>query len=108
MTSQPLLSFWRILWQLGCRDIQMRYKGSFLGLLWPLLTPVLNVVLYTFLFSVVFKAQWGEEMHSMGSLGSAPAGLPGSAEHSEYAIILFTGLIVHAFWPRSWCARVQS
>ena len=54
MTSQPLLSFWRILWQLGCRDIQMRYKGSFLGLLWPLLTPVLNVVLYTFLFSVVF------------------------------------------------------
>jgi lipopolysaccharide transport system permease protein len=97
MTSQPLLSFWRILWQLGCRDIQMRYKGSFLGLLWPLLTPVLNVVLYTFLFSVVFKAQWGEEMHSVALAGSAPASLPGSAEHSEYAIILFTGLIVHAF-----------
>jgi lipopolysaccharide transport system permease protein len=91
MTSSTLISFWRILWQLGCRDIQMRYKGSFLGLFWSLLTPVLNVVLYTFLFSVVFKSQWGEEFNPAGS------GSGNSAGHSQYAIILFTGLLLHAF-----------
>jgi lipopolysaccharide transport system permease protein len=91
MTHTSLISFWRILWQLGCRDIQMRYKGSFLGLFWSLLTPVLNVVLYTFLFSVVFKSQWGEEMHTASTA-------PGvNTAHSNYAIILFTGLILHAF-----------
>jgi len=99
MTPSSLISFWRILWQLGWRDIQMRYKGSFLGLFWSLLTPVLNVVLYTFLFSVVFKSQWGEEFTPSGSVAGAGAGaLSGdSAGHSQYAIILFTGLLLHAF-----------
>ena len=83
----------------------MRYKGSFLGLFWSLLTPVLNVVLYTFLFSVVFKSQWGEEFSPVGAgagagagaLASAGAGSGDSAGHSQYAIILFTGLLLHAF-----------
>jgi lipopolysaccharide transport system permease protein len=98
MTFQSLLSFWRILWQLGWRDIHMRYKGSFLGLFWSLLTPVLNVVLYTFLFSVVFKSQWGEEFSPVGvSSNGGSVGSGASAAHSQYAIILFTGLILHAF-----------
>jgi len=85
-----LKAFWRLLWQLGCRDIQMRYKGSLLGLLWSLITPVMTVGLYTFLFSGVFHAQWGEDF---GRSQSSEA----NAGHAQYALILFTGLMLHTF-----------
>ena len=88
-----LKAFWRLLWQLGCRDIQTRYKGSVLGLLWSLITPVLTVALYTFLFSVVFHSQWGEDFGAKGS-----AALDNSSpSHGQYALILFTGLMLHSF-----------
>lgn len=83
-------AFWRLLWQLGCRDIQMRYKGSVLGLLWSLITPVMTVALYTFLFSVVFHAQWAEDFGSSRGTGE-------STGHGQYALILFTGLMLHTF-----------
>jgi lipopolysaccharide transport system permease protein len=68
----------------------MRYKGSFLGLLWSLITPVMTVSLYTFLFSGVFHAQWGEDF---GNSTSPDA----KAGHAQYALILFTGLMLHTF-----------
>lgn len=86
-------AFWRLLWQLGCRDIQSRYKGSVLGILWSLITPILTVGLYTFLFSVVFHAQWGEDFRSTDIASSSSSG-PG---HAQYALILFTGLMLHSF-----------
>jgi len=79
-----------MLWQLGCRDIQTRYKGSVLGLFWSLITPVLTVVLYTFLFSGVFHSQWGEDFGRPNSLSTPQS-------HSQYALILFTGLMLHSF-----------
>jgi lipopolysaccharide transport system permease protein len=45
--------------QIVVRNIQMRYKGSILGLVWVVATPLLMIVIYTFVFSVVFKARWG-------------------------------------------------
>ncbi len=89
-TLIELKAFWRLLWQLGCRDIQTRYKGSVLGLLWSLITPILTVALYTFLFSGVFHAQWGEDFGN-----SKPTEV--SASHGQYAMILFTGLMLHTF-----------
>jgi len=83
-------AFWRLLWQLGCRDVQMRYKGSVLGLLWSLITPIMTVALYTFLFSGIFHAQWGEDFGSARAAGESPA-------HGQYALILFTGLMLHTF-----------
>lgn len=82
---------------MGLRDIQARYKGSVLGVLWSLVTPLLTVGLYTFLFSVVFKSQWGEDMRpqvyrSLEVSQGANAGV-----HGQYALILFSGLILHAF-----------
>jgi len=85
-----LKAFWRLLWQLGCRDIQTRYKGSVLGLLWSLITPILTVSLYTFLFSGVFHAQWGEDFGNAKTLDASPS-------HGQYAMILFTGLMLHTF-----------
>jgi lipopolysaccharide transport system permease protein len=87
------LAFWRLLWQLGVRDIQSRYKGSVLGILWSFITPLLTVALYTFLFSYVFKSQWGEDMRSPLARQMSQ----GQSTHSQYALVLFAGLIVHSF-----------
>jgi lipopolysaccharide transport system permease protein len=50
-----------------------------LGIVWSLITPLFMLGIYTFVFSQVFKARWG-------------AG--GSGSKTEFAIILFAGLIV--------------
>jgi len=92
-TFTSLNAFWRLLWQLGCRDVQSRYKGSVLGILWSLITPILTVGLYTFLFSVVFHAQWGENFGRTELNASSSS----EARHADYALILFTGLMLHTF-----------
>lgn len=61
------------------RDISSRYKGSYLGILWSFITPILMLIIYTFVFSVIFKARWGEGE---------------STSKFEFALILFSGLIV--------------
>lgn len=66
-----------LLLQLLRRDIAGRYRGSALGMLWPLLTPLLMLGVYSFVFSVVFPARW--------------PGLSGEA----FAITLYGGLLVH-------------
>lgn len=41
------------------RDIQQRYQGSFLGLIWSILNPIAMLAVYTFVFGMIFKAKWG-------------------------------------------------
>ena len=89
------LSFLRLLWQLAKRDIQAKYRGSVLGLLWSFITPLLTVGLYTFLFSVVFKSQWGEDLARPGS--RLAMGGVSETGHASYALILFAGIVLHAF-----------
>jgi lipopolysaccharide transport system permease protein len=60
------------------RDVVGRYRGSVMGLLWSFFNPVFMLIVYTFVFSVVFKARW------MG----------GSDSKVEFALVLFTGLLV--------------
>lgn len=60
------------------REILGRYRGSVLGLLWSLFNPLFMLAVYTFVFSVVFKARWGG----------------GSESKTEFALVLFAGLIV--------------
>lgn len=45
--------------QLAWREVQTRYRGSWLGPLWSLLAPLLMLSVYTFVFSVVFRSRWG-------------------------------------------------
>lgn len=80
-----VLSLWRnrhLVWQLAKREVVGRYRGSVLGILWSFFNPVLMLAVYTFVFSVVFKARW--------------AG--GSESKTEFAIVLFAGMIVHALF----------
>lgn len=64
-------------------DVAARYKGSFLGLGWTFFNPLLMLTVYTFVFSFVFNARWG---------GST------SDSRSEFALVLFAGLLVHGFF----------
>jgi len=75
-------SFWRnraLIIALTKREILGRYRGSVLGLFWSFFNPILMLTVYTFVFSVVFKARWG---------------LSESSSKSEYALVLFAGMIV--------------
>lgn len=78
-------SLWRnrsLLTGLIRREIVGRYKGSMLGILWSLFNPVLMLAVYTFFFSVIFRVRW----------------LGGSDSKTEFALILFSGLLVFNFF----------
>lgn len=64
------------------RDVLGRYRGSFMGILWSFLNPLFMLVVYTFVFSVIFKARWGT----------------GSDSKTEFALILFAGLMVFSLF----------
>lgn len=70
---------YQLIFRLIKREVIGRYRGSFLGLLWSFVTPVLMLAIYTFVFSFVFKARWGQEQ----------------SDQYEFALVLFTGLIVY-------------
>lgn len=61
------------------RELEGRFKGSRLGILWVILQPLLMLGVYTFAFGVVLQARWGQEA---------------SGSPWEYALFLFTGLLV--------------
>lgn len=69
-----------LIWQMSKREVSGRYKGSFLGMAWSLFNPILMLVVYTFVFSVIFKSRWGNQNDGNN--------------HTEFAIVLFTGLII--------------
>src|SRR5689334_2012071 len=53
--------------QLTRREIEGRYKGSFLGLFWSFINPLVLLLIYTFVFGIVFKARWPNAR--VGNLG---------------------------------------
>lgn len=67
-----------LIFQLTRRELESRYKGSFIGLGWSLIHPLLMLCVYTFVFSVVFRVRWGMQAN----------------ENSvDFALALFVGLI---------------
>ena len=53
---------WRhreLLWQFTVRSIEVRHKGSYLGLLWSFLNPLLMLGLYVFMFGRVLHSKFG-------------------------------------------------
>ena len=79
--KEMLTSLWRhrdLISASAKREVLGRYRGSIMGLLWPIVIPIFMLAIYTFVFSVVFKARWGE----------------GGGSKTEFALMLFAGLIV--------------
>lgn len=65
--------------QLIRRDINGKYKGTLLGVVWAFINPLLMLAVYTAVFKFVFKARWPETDDST----------------SEFALMLFIGLLIH-------------
>ena len=78
---EMVASFWRnrsLIYALSKREVVGRYRGSYFGILWSFINPLFMLTIYTFVFSVIFKAHWNGESDS----------------RTEYALILFAGLLV--------------
>lgn len=74
-------NLWRqrdLIRQFTQREVEGRYKGSFLGLFWSFVNPLVLLLIYTFIFGVVFKARWPNAQ---------------TDSLSEFALTLFCGLI---------------
>ncbi|MEE4105965.1 ABC transporter permease [Pseudomonas viridiflava] len=84
--KEMILSIWRnrrLIVAMTKREVVGRYRGSYLGILWSFFNPVFMLAVYTFVFSIVFKARWGGG---------------GTSSQTEFALILFTGMIVFALF----------
>jgi lipopolysaccharide transport system permease protein len=67
-----------LIFRLARREVQARYKGSMLGLVWSVLMPLALLGVYTFVFSKLFHARWD---------------LP-DAHRNKFFLIVFSGMIV--------------
>lgn len=78
--GKSLLQHRDLILKMTKREVVGRYRGSFIGLGWSLFNPVIMLAVYTFVFSVVFRARWG---------------IGDDEGNTEFALILFVGLIAH-------------
>jgi lipopolysaccharide transport system permease protein len=79
---EMFISPWRnrdLIRSLIVREVVGRYQGSFMGIFWSLINPLLMLIVYSLVFSGIFKMRWG---------------VSSGESHSDFAIILFAGLIV--------------
>lgn len=73
---RALVSHHYLLGQLIKRDVLLRYRGAYFGLLWVFLNPLIMLGIFVFVFGYIFQARW-------------------PAQYSElpFAINLYCGLI---------------
>lgn len=75
-------ALWRhreLVWQFTRREVESRYRGSFLGLFWSFVNPLTTLFIYTFAFGVVLQSRWPQARTN--SLG-------------EFAVVLLAGIAV--------------
>lgn len=71
-----------LLWQFTLRNVELRHKGSHLGLAWSLLNPLLMLGLYVLVFGYIFGGRFGVLPHET---------------RADYAIAIFLGLSIFHF-----------
>lgn len=71
-------------WQWLRRDVAGRYRGSILGLLWPVLQPLTQIVVFTLIFHEFMQVRWP---------GSNPGG-----DALAYGLNVFAGLTVFNYF----------
>jgi len=81
-------SAWRhrsLIFQMTKREVIGRYRGSVLGIAWSFFNPLIMLAVYTLVFSTVFQAKW----HTA------------STSKTEFALVLFIGMIMHGVLAES-------
>jgi lipopolysaccharide transport system permease protein len=85
-----LLGIWgyrELINQLVRRNIEVRYKGTMIGLIWMVVTPLMMLAVYTFVFGVIFKARW-----TAGGFGDSKV---------AFSLLLFCGMMVFNIFSES-------
>jgi lipopolysaccharide transport system permease protein len=75
-------NLWRhrhLIRQLSQREVALRYRATYLGILWSILTPLALLVVYTFVFAVVFRSRWTDDPNE---------------SNSEFALTMFCGMLL--------------
>jgi lipopolysaccharide transport system permease protein len=67
-----------LIYRLARREVEARYKGSMLGLVWSVLMPLVLMGVYTLIFKVLFKSRWD---------------LP-DPRYNKFFLIVFAGMVV--------------
>jgi len=70
-----------LLWQFTQRNVELRHKGSHLGLVWSVLNPLLMLALYVLVFGYIFSGRFG---------------MPGETR-TTYGLAIFLGLTLYHF-----------
>lgn len=70
-------------WQFTKRQVELRHKGSHLGLVWSFLGPLLMLGLYVLVFGFIFDGRFKPETAAETRI--------------EYALVVFLGLALHHF-----------
>ncbi len=78
--ARELWSRRQLIAQFTRREIEGRYRGSVLGLLWSFAQPLTLLLTYTLVFGGVFKARWSEA---------------GGTGLTDFALALFCGLLAY-------------
>lgn len=79
----PVRRLWQhrtLLWQFTVRNVELRHKGSYLGLLWSILNPLLTLIVYVFVFGYLFRSRFNV-LHEESRM--------------DYALGVFLGLIIY-------------
>jgi lipopolysaccharide transport system permease protein len=85
-----LKGLWRqreLILRLARREIDARYKGSFLGIVWALITPLMLLGIYAVVFGCFFGSRWPD----------IPEPFKG-----DFVVILFANLTAFALMGETW------
>lgn len=73
------------------RDLEGRYRGSWLGMLWPLLQPLAQIAVFTLILHGVMQVRW--------PAGASTGGANGAGDGAwAYALNVLAGLTVFNFF----------
>lgn len=80
MNASFISAPWRLIFDFSRREIEKKYRGSYLGLFWVFLGPFLLLGVYTFVYSYVLQIKLGDQ------------------DRFDYIIWLYAGLSIFFFF----------
>jgi ABC-type polysaccharide/polyol phosphate export permease len=96
-----LYSYRELLKNLVIRDLKVRYKNSFLGILWSLLNPLLMTLVFTIVFTLMIPGGGQENYPVFFMCGFLPwTFFSTSVTSASGSIIESAGLIKKVYFPR--------
>lgn len=81
----PVYDLWKgrhLLWQFTARQVELRHKGTHLGLVWSLVSPLLMLGLYVLVFGFIFNGHFNAHAEE---------------SRASYALTVFLGLALYHF-----------